>query len=315
MRALAQLLKRPFTPSLILLFLLFGLNVGLAPQLLKLGFLASVLFSFLPLVLLAVGQSIVVLTGGIDLSLGALVTFISVTVVTQLGSTASGPDIARVLTIGMVIGLVCGAINGLCITFLRLQPIITTFATSFLWGGLALWVLPRPAGTVPDLYLSTWHAWPFAPFLIMVALIAAWAAFQHTRGARFVYATGGDPFAAFASGIPVDRVRILSYVAGGCFAALGAFAMVAETGTGDPLIGQPLTLPSITAVVLGGTSLAGGSGGIEGSIFGAILLSLFRNIIFFIGVPSQVQTLVEGIIIMFALAGPSLATRVFGRQA
>ena len=310
-----RFLQRPSTPSLLLLILALGLNVALAPQLLNPASLAAVFFSFLPLILLAAGQTVVVLAGGIDLSVGALVTLVSVTVVTRFGAAPAGRDIPAALAAGLAVGLGCGAINGLCITALRLQPIITTFATSFLWSGLALWVLPRPGGAVPDLYTSTWHGAVVTPFLVIVLLISGWALFRRTRGARFLYAAGGDPVASFASGLPVDRLRVLSYVAGGCFAALAAFAIVAETGTGDPLIGQPLTLPSITAVVLGGTALAGGWGSLEGSVFGAILLGVFRNIIFFLGVPSQMQTLVEGGVIMLALAGSSLAARAFGRQA
>ena len=310
-----RFLKRPSTPSLILLVLALGLNVALAPQLLNLSSLAAVFYSFLPLILLAAGQTIIVLVGGIDLSMGALVTLVSVTVVTRFGGAPVVRDIPTALAAGMAVGLISGAVNGLCITVLRLQPIITTFATSFLWSGLALWVLPRPGGAVPDFYTSTWHAASVTPFLVIALLIALWTIFRRTRGARFLYAAGGDPIASFASGLPVDRLRVLCYVTGGCFAALAAFAIVAETGTGDPLIGQPLTLPSITAVVLGGTALAGGWGSLEGSVFGAILLALFRNIIFFLGVPSQVQTLVEGSIIMLALAGPSLAARAFGRQS
>ncbi|MBV9791988.1 MAG: ABC transporter permease, partial [Chloroflexi bacterium] len=139
-----------------------------------------------------------------------------------------------------------------------------------------------------------------------------------TRFGGYIYAVGGQPMAAYASGVPVARVRLASYTISGLMAGLAGFAFALGTGTGDPLIGlstsQPITLSAVVAVVLGGTRLSGGQGGIAGSLIGVLVLGLIRNIISFANVPTWWQTLVDSLVVMFALAGPGVAALVRRRK-
>jgi ribose transport system permease protein len=221
------------------------------------------------------------------------------------------------LLIGCSIGALAGSLNGLAIAHMRLQPIVTTYATSFVFTGIALWILPRPGGKLPPdlprLYRETFAGIPFAVYVI-IGIILVWLLIRATRYGQFLYAVGGKPDAAYSTGVPVNRVRWSTYALSGVFAALSAFALTMSTGTGDPNIGNAMTLPSIVAVVLGGISLSGGRGSVIGALFGVLILGLIRNIISFANVATWWQTLVDALIILLALAGPGLIRYVRERN-
>ena len=145
--------------------------------------------------------------------------------------------------------------------------------------------------------------------LILLAAAALRAAIARTRFYQALRATGGNMQAAFQTGLPVARVRLGAYVISGLFAALCGLALVGETASGDPLIGGALTLSSVTAVVLGGTSLAGCVGSVTGSILGAFILGLINNVIFFAHLPFEWQGLIQGAIILAALSGGVVMAR------
>jgi ribose transport system permease protein len=274
---------------------------------------ANNLRSYLPLIFLAVAQTVVVIGGGIDLSLGAVLTLASVVMVRVFGDTPGALEVALGLLAGIVTATLAGALNGLAVAYLRLQPIIATFAMASLWGGAALWVLPQPGGVVPQGLQDFVRFNPLVPFALVVIalLILGWYAFLGTRAARALFAVGGAPQAAYSSGVSVERVQVLSYAGAGALTGIGAVFLIAETATGDPLIGAPLTLSSIVAVVIGGTRLSGGQGSVIGSILGVIVLALLRQVIAFqigfrSGLSPQWQTLIDGIIVVLALAGPGV---------
>lgn len=296
-----------YAPALVLTTVFLLLSGALAPGFLDPFNLSRFLVSALPMAFLAAGQTLVVLGGGIDLSLGSLLTLASV-VMAVLFEPAGAP-------LGMVAGLAVGALggllNGVAVAYLRLQPLVATFATGFLFGGLALWVLPRPGGVVPEGVRGVLDP-IWAPLVPLLALLAAWALVRRTAWGVLLYAVGGQARAAYANGVQVARVRLASYAGAGLLCALGAFFLLVETGTGDPLVGQPMLLGSITAVVLGGTRLSGGVGGLEGSVLGALFLILFRNLAFFLGVPSDLQVLAEGFVVLLALAASGY---LLGRRA
>ncbi|MCU0512258.1 MAG: ABC transporter permease, partial [Anaerolineae bacterium] len=137
-------------------------------------------------------------------------------------------------------------------------------------------------------------------------VLLAWLLLRATRYGQFLYATGGKAEAAYTTGIPVPRIRLSTYVLSGLVAAVAAIFLTMAVGTGNPRIGEQMTLDSIVAVVLGGTSLSGGQGGIAGALMGAVVLGIIRNIISFASVPTWSQTLVDALIIIAALAGPGL---------
>jgi len=210
------------------------------------------------------------------------------------------------------VGMLCGALNGFCVAVMRFQPIVATFASGIVFAGLALWVLPQAGLPTPDAYWETYGEnlagipfvlWVLAGTCGIVTLIAKLVF------CRSLLAVGGHMQSAYQSGLAVPRLRIQAYILCGLFAALAALCLTGDTASGDPLLGAKSTLGSVAAVVLGGTALSGGRGSALGSIFGAITLGLVGSVVFFAGVPFEYQNLVQGLIVLAALAGGVLVAR------
>jgi ribose transport system permease protein len=308
--------RHPYLMAVIVFLVLCVINAILQPTFLRFGVAASNVAAFLPMALVAVGQTYVVLASDIDLSAGAIVSLVNVVVVSIIdGMGGTGTSMALGLAAGLVLGLTCGVVNGLCVAYLRFQPIVTTFATGIVFAGFALWVLPEAGRQVPPaLYLTYAGSVLGVPTVLWILFVAIGfaAIVARTRFYQALRATGGNMQAAYQTGVPVARVRLGAYTVSGLFAALAAFALVGETASGDPLIGGALTLSSVTAVVLGGTALSGCVGGVAGSILGAFILGLINNVIFFAQLPFEWQGLIQGLIILTALAGGVVMAR--GRQ-
>jgi ribose transport system permease protein len=299
----------------LLLVVAVAINYYLQPNFFQPGILSGNLLLFVPLMLVAVGQTSVVIGGGIDLSLGAIVSMANVIFVSLMGQEASPSRILLALAAGFLAGILAGALNGFCVAVLRFQPIVTTFATSFIFAGLALYVLPEPGGAMPPglvIFYTNPLGLPMVLWVVVVLLLL-WSLLRSTRYGTYLYATGGQDLSAFVSGVPVSSVRFLSYCIAGLMAAAGALALALSTGTGNPIGGTDLMLQSIVAVVLGGTRLSGGQGGVVGSIIGVVILSLIQSIVSFSGAPSSWQTLINGLIVVAALAGPGLVA-LLGRR-
>lgn len=294
--------------SLILLLLAIAINASLQDTFFKPVVMNGLVRTALPYVLLAAGQTVVVLGGGIDLSAGAIVAMVNVIMVTQMGPDASPSQVAVAVTFGLLAGVLAGALNGVSVAFLRFQPLVTTFATTSIFSGIALWVLPRPGGAVPDFFMTPFRApvvyW--LPVTIILLILLVWTYLRSTRYGRFLYSSGGQPLSAYMSAVPVDWIRFSTYVICGLMAGIVGLINTMTFGTGSALIGPDMTLKSIVAVVLGGTPLSGGAGGVGGTIIGVFILSIIRGIISFSNIPTWYQQLVEGVIITFALAGPGL---------
>jgi ribose transport system permease protein len=179
---------------------------------------------------------------------------------------------------------------------------------------VALYILPNPGGTVPP-GLSAFYrdttplGLPLAFYVILLILIA-WALLQRTRYGRYLYAVGGQPDAAYATAVPVSAVLFSTYVISGLMSAFAGIAMTLLANAGNAGIGDALTLTSISAVVIGGTALRGGVGGVAGPIIGAIILGLVRNIISFANVDLWWQTFVNAAVIVVALAAPGLVALI-----
>ena len=302
-------LRQSYAFALLLLLVAGAINYYLQPNFFQPGLLSGNLLLFVPLMFVAVGQTVVVIGGGIDLSLGAIVSMVNVIIVQLMGAEPTTSRILLALGAGLLAGGLAGALNGFCVAVLRFQPIVTTFATSFVFAGLALYVLPEPGGTMPPglqgFYYTNPLGLPMVLWVVVVVLLF-WYLLRSTRYGPYLYATGGRDLAAFVSGVPVSSVRVLSYCIAGLMAALAALTLTLSTGTGNPIGGTDLMLQSIVAVVLGGTRLSGGQGGVVGSIIGVVILSLIQSIVSFSGAPSSWQTLINGLIVVTALAGPGL---------
>jgi ribose/xylose/arabinose/galactoside ABC-type transport system permease subunit len=255
------------------------------------------------LALAAVGQSIVLLAAGLDLSIGAQITLIDCVAATTMGD--SGYSIAAVVAVSLLLGLATGCINGVVIAYGRVEPLIATFCTSFIFTGAALIVLPRPGGSIPDSFATaltdSWGPLPFSLVLLAGAVLVVWVPVFGSPLGRYIVAVGDDAESARVSGLPVRRVELASYMLAGLFAAVAALFLAAETTSGDPSIGGIYTLNSLAAAVLGGVSLTGGRGKVIGPILGSFVLAIILNALGVFNVSAFWQNFIEGLILMVVL--------------
>jgi ribose transport system permease protein len=259
--------------------------------------------------LAAVGQTIVILSGGFDLSAGAVISLVNVVLASSMDPMAPGASIFLWTAVGIGVGMMVGAFNGFFIAVLRMQPIVVTLSTMFILQGVTLLVMDKPGGFVsPDLgsfYLGDAIAgWLPMPLVVIGVVLLVWFWLKGTRFGTALYAVGSDPDSASAVGINVVLVRFAVYViAGGCYGLAGVF-ISAQTGSADPLVGNPLLLSMFAAVVVGGTRLGGGQGGPVGTVFGAYILMMVVNILLVLNVSAYYSTIAEGaILVLAALAG------------
>jgi len=302
--------RQPAMFALVLLVLSVIVNLILQPNMFAKDTLNSNMRVFLPIILMAVGQAIVILGGGIDISVGGIVSIVNTVLATRVGLEGSPGEMWLFVFISLLIGLLAGAINGFFIAYLRLQPIITTYATSFLYAGLALFILPNPGGGIPGpiaaLYRnSTPLNLPLA-FYVIAILLFVWLYLSSTRYGKFLLAVGGKAEAAYETAVPVTAVQFSTYVISGFTAALAGIAITMLSGSGNADIGNTMTLNSITAVVIGGNALSGGVGGVVGPVMGAVTLGIIQNIISFASIDTWWETLVKATIIVVALAAPGI---------
>ena len=302
--------RQPALFALVLLVLAIGINLIVQPNMFARDTLNSNMRVFLPIILLAVGQAIVILGGGIDISVGAIASIVNTVLATRVGLEGSQGEMWQYVFISLLIGLLAGAINGFFIAYLRLQPIITTYATSFLYAGMALYILPNPGGGIPGeiaaLYRSSTPLnLPLAFYVIAIVLLI-WSYLRSTRYGNFLYAVGGRAQAAYETAVPVNWVQFSTYIISGLMAALSGIAITMLSGSGNADIGGPMTLNSITAVVIGGNALSGGVGGVAGPVMGAITLGVIQNIISFADIDTWWETFVRAVIIVVALAAPGI---------
>jgi ribose transport system permease protein len=302
--------RYPALFALILLVIALIVNFILQPNMFAGDTLNSNMRVFLPIILLTVGQAVVILGGGIDISVGAIVSIINTTLATRVGLQGSPEAMWQFVGVSLLAGALAGAINGYFVAFLRLQPIITTYATSFIYAGFALFILPNPGGGIPgpiaELYRSTSPLGLPLAFFVIAIVLGLWGYIRSTRYGNYLFAVGGKPQAAYETAVPVTWVQFSTYVISGLMAALAGIAITMLSGSGNAEIGASMTLTSITAVVIGGTAMSGGVGGVAGPVLGAITLGIIQNIISFAHINTWWETLVKALIIVMALAAPGI---------
>jgi ribose transport system permease protein len=268
---------------------------------------------FMTLALVATGQTIAVLRGGIDLSVGGTISLTTAIAASRGDEAASMPWLLILPFLGLAIGIV----NGLIISVLRLQPFVVTLAMWSILEGLALLVLPSEAATVPDGWTTAIHSSVASvplSFLLLIALLAWWMWFRGTRLANSVRAAGSSERAAFLSGVSPTRANLVAYGLSGLFAALAGLFYAAKTGSGDPVVGRDYILPSIAAVVIGGTSLMGGRGGLVGTILGVIILNFIGDVVFLLQLPSYWQPVAIGLILVAVVVASAAADALSARS-
>jgi ribose transport system permease protein len=269
----------------------------------------SVVNTSMPLVFAAVGQSIVVLTRGIDLSVGGMIDLTNSIAATHMHGGA-GSMLGWSLLV-LLIGAGGGAINGILVAYGRLQPILVTLATFSIYQGLAIKVLPQPGGAVPLEYTKI-LANPNGPtsLAFIAAIVLFWLLFRRTRFGVGIYAIGNDEEAARAHGVRVRLMKIGAYVASGMFAAAGGLFLAATTTAGDATSGDVFVLTSIAAVVLGGISFFGGRGSAIGAVAGALVLTLLINVLFFASIDPLYQSFFQGVFLVVAVLLGALIQRL-----
>jgi ribose transport system permease protein len=252
----------------------------------------------------SLGQTLVILTGGIDLSIDGIVT-----IAAMLTSGLIDGDPARVVpvvAVVLLIGTLIGALNGALTVLLRVHPLIVTIGMASVLQGAGLLYSLNPPGSVPLEFEGFAYGRvagvPIAGAIMLGLFLAVGIFLRSTRLGRQIYAVGGDPFAARLIGIPHDKVIIVAYALSGLFAALTAVYLVSRLGIGDPWAGQGWALRSITPVVVGGTLLAGGRGGVTGTLLGVFLISLLNNLLNYLDVSTYYQWIIQGLIIIVAVS-------------
>jgi ribose transport system permease protein len=254
-----------------------------------------------PLALAAIGETLVVLTGGFDLSVGAIIGLVNVLLATHL-TGHTGNDVLWV-ALTVVIAAAAGFVNGVLVAYVRLQSIIVTIATLFIFSGIALGVLPQPGGAVPESFTNALTGVTVIPRGLIVILLGAvaWLALKRTRLGAALYAIGGDRESARMSGIPIEKRLLATYTLAGVFYGFAGVFYTAQTGSGDPGTATSFLLAPFIAVVLGGTRFGGGEGSAIGSIVGAWIVSMLIAIIFVLGINTFSTGLIEGIVLALAV--------------
>jgi fructose transport system permease protein len=264
---------------------------------------------------IAIGQTLVILTAGIDLSCGMVMALGGI-VMTKFANDLGLPT-PLAIACGVGVTTLFGLVNGLLVTRLKLPPFIVTLGTLNI--AFAITQLYSNSQTVTDLpplmtalgntFLVGGTEVSFGTVLMLALYILAWFVLRETAAGRHVYAVGNNPEATRLVGIPTQRVLMSVYVIAGMFYGIASLLSVARTGVGDPNAGQTENLDAITAVVLGGTSLFGGRGVVLGSLVGALIVGVFRNGLTLMGVSSIYQVLVTGILVILAVAADQLSRK------
>lgn len=263
-----------------------------------------------PLFLASMSQSVIMITGGIDLSTGNMMSLFTCLLATQMydNPLSMVKAVTLVLAGGALIGLFTGAI----ISYIKLPAIIVTLATSFIWAGAALWVLPSAGGHLPRSFSSRFIGQiggivPVSLLVLILALLLWRYGVKRTPLGVGIYAIGDYERGAFFSGLPVRRLRIAAYIVSGLMAALAGIGLSAYAGSGDPLIGGTYTLAAIAAAVLGGVSFLGGQGHLRGTIAGVLSLGLVTQILFISGFSVAYQRVIYGLVLIVAIGVKTFA--------
>lgn len=254
-----------------------------------------------PLIIAAIASMPPILggRGGIDISVAPLMGLVNVVIVRVLVERAGMTSPFEIVPIVLLIGLASGVLNGLLATILQIQPIVATLGTYLLYAGLTLTISPSPTGTAPAWLKSLAGTGSILPIL---AVVAVWLLIKRLPIHEHLMSVGSDDRAAFTAGIPVTRVRFLSYVVAGLFGAVGGLSLTGLIGSADPNVANSMTLLAISAVALGGVSLAGGKGGLVAAALGAVDIFLLQSVLTYFNVSTFLLQMAYGAALTVAVA-------------
>jgi ribose/xylose/arabinose/galactoside ABC-type transport system permease subunit len=278
--------------------------------------LGNILSSLLPLLIVALGQTFVLITAGIDLSVTSIIALTSITGAALMnadtgwvsGSAAGVPvGVAAMLASGAVLG----SLNGLAVTRCRMPPFIVTLTTMMFFSGLAIWLThSRNIGNLPPAFNAIGARTGLAAALTVLVALAGHVALSHSVFGRWLYAVGQNPRAALVSGVPVGAVIVSAYVLSGLCAAMASILYTGRLETGSPVLGQRILLDVIGATVIGGTSLYGGRGKVLWTIYGALFLTLLDNSLNLLNLSHFSIMMAKGAVILLAALVDTLRHRV-----
>jgi len=302
-------------PALLILAVLLTANMVLQPRFFSVRGFNMNLMMFTPLILASMAQGVIVISGSIDMSLGSAISMF--TIFTSYFMTDS--NVGWMLAAGFVlIFATTGLLNGVAIGKFGLPAFITTYATSAIYLGLAKYILPQAGGYVPESFYKVYRIGlrgvPFPLLVLLLAFLIYWG-MSRTAVFRFIYAIGSNEEGAYASGIKVARIRVLAHLFAAVFLCLACLCVLMTVASGDWRNGQEYTLNSVATVVIGGIALTGGKGTILGAIFGALILGLLNNIIFYSQLSSYYQIFVKGMIVLTSLSFAAIPLLMRKRHA
>ncbi|NPV53437.1 MAG: ABC transporter permease [Firmicutes bacterium] len=314
---LRNILQNPSFPSFLILIVIVILNASLQFNFFTYRAIKSNLLTFSPLILASIAQGLVILGGCVDLSVGASISLLTVLMASMMGDSPGSIFFTVLCAIGL--SLLISFINGFIISYFGPPPLLTTYATSVLWFGIALYFMPTPGGYIPSSFGKIYRTdllpqFP-AAFLFLIGAFAFLFIISRLRFYKHLYAVGGNEDAAYANGVNVFWTKIKVFLLSGIFVALAAICVVAQTATGDARSGLGYTLNSVAAAIIGGLSFSGGKGSIAGPIMGALILGLLINVLYFANITSFYQEFMKGIIIIFSLAVAAIPKYIRARSA
>lgn len=325
MSSLRKAIAKPEFSSLVILVLMLAITAFLQKNFFESQSMVRNINAFAPLILLAMGQAVVILSGGLDLSAGSTLSFLTciMTFVMKKDDPVTG---VWAILAAFVAAVLVGIINGIGIGYLRLPPVVITFATSYMWLGLALFLRPTPGGESVPWFQVFYNAKNYEPapafmkilppaLVLLIVGCVGWYIFSKTRTARYIYAVGSNADKAYASGINTAKIQTIACIINALFIFLAALFFVGQNQSADARMGDPMTLRAIAAVVVGGIALSGGRGNVFFAMVGALILSLVNKIIFFADIPNAYQTLVSGLIIIAAIISSLIYTLYSRRQS
>ena len=269
--------------------------------------MANILRQTILLGMIAIGQSVVILTGGIDFSVAMIARVVALTVATIFAAQNSNPAlIVPLILLGLVVGGALGGINGLLITRTHANPFIITFGIANILRGVSLAIATTPIRGIPKPYLRIYDAKigivPVNVIVMVLIWIAAWVFLNRSRLGRALYAVGGSERVARLSAIRVNRTLMAAYMFSAFCAAVAGLFILSRSGVGDPITAEGMDFQSVVAVALGGISLYGGRGSLWGTLGGVLLLTMMSNVFNILQVNIYVQQLFLGLIVLIAVA-------------
>ena len=294
--------RNTWLPPLLVLILLGAIIGVLRPSTFAMDQINIKVAAAMTLIVIATGETLVVTRGGIDLSVGGVLSLTTAICATR-GDPGLGESVFWIAFV-LALGVGVGVLNAVIITLGKLQSFVVTLATWSILEGCALTVLPAETSGVPKSWVDLEHAMPFGigvPMILLGVLIVLWAWFSRTRIYNEVRAAGSNERSAYLNRVSVLGTNAWAYGLSGFFAAAAGLYFSTQTGAGHPTVGTQYVLPAIAAVVIGGTSLMGGRGSLMGTIVGAFILTLIGDVVFLLKLQSYWQWVMSGMILMLVV--------------